>query len=128
MWNIYPTRGEFILLAQYLSLLEASIVAGRLETEGISVLLRDEHVVWNNQLQSQAVGGVKLLVNYQEKEIARRVLDNIGRGEYCPAEAWDAVRNRHAVGHRWVGWLLSALMVIFLFILPVITLLRQIAE
>lgn len=128
MWNIHPSRGEFILLAQYLSPLEASIVAGRLEAEGIAVMLLDEHVVWNNQLQSQAVGGVKLLVKQPDREAARRVLDNIRRGEYCQQGERDPDGEGHAAGHKRVRVLLNVVIIIVLFILPAIAILRQLTE
>ncbi|EDO3332255.1 hypothetical protein LA535_004834 [Salmonella enterica] len=50
MWNINSERGEFILLEQYISPVEADIVAGRLQAEGIPVMLLDKHMVWNNLL------------------------------------------------------------------------------
>lgn len=65
MWNIHPTRGQYRLLAQYLSPLDASIEVGFLQSEGIDAILLDENIVWNNQVYAQATGGVKLLVNYK---------------------------------------------------------------
>ncbi|EBR8157896.1 hypothetical protein DOA20_22335 [Salmonella enterica subsp. enterica serovar Newport] len=128
MWHIHPTRGEFVLLAQYLSPPEASIVAGRLETDGIAVMLLDEHVIWNNYLQAQAMGGVKLLVRQQDLETARRILDDIRLGVYSPEGETGEVRNTGKRCHKWARRLLSLIMIIFLFILPLIALVRQITE
>ncbi|HAT1682453.1 TPA: DUF2007 domain-containing protein [Klebsiella oxytoca] len=125
MWNIQPARGEFILLAQSLSPPEASIVAGRLEAEGIAVMLLDEHVVWNNPLQAQAVGGVKLLVKQPDRAAARRVPDNIRRGEYCRQGEHDPDGEGHAAGHKRGRVLLNVVIIIILFIFPAIAILRQ---
>lgn len=82
MWNIHPTRGQYKLLAQYLSPLDASIEAGFLQSEGIDAILLDENIVWNNQVYAQATGGVKLLVNYKEFEQAQAMLKALYQGKY----------------------------------------------
>lgn len=82
MWNIHPTRGQYKLLAQYLSPLDASIEAGFLQSEGIDTLLLDENIVWNNQVYAQATGGVKLLVHYKEFEQAQTMLNDLYQGRY----------------------------------------------
>ncbi|MBG3131215.1 hypothetical protein I4674_15650 [Proteus mirabilis] len=82
MWNIHPTRGQYKLLAQYLSPLDASIEAGFLQSEGIDAILLDENIVWNNQVYAQATGGVKLLVNYKEFEQAQAMLKELYQGKY----------------------------------------------
>ncbi|ENT3641659.1 DUF2007 domain-containing protein [Salmonella enterica] len=130
MWNIHPERGEFRLLEQFLSPLDARIVAGRLVSEGIEVMLLDEHMVWNNLLQSQAVGGVKLLVKQHDLDAALRVMEDIRSGHWCPDKVNqdEAVRESCAACLRWAKWLLSAVMIIFLFILPVIALFRRVFE
>ncbi|GLX62821.1 hypothetical protein KMU_08620 [Proteus vulgaris] len=82
MWNIHPTRGQYKLLAQYLSPIDASIEAGFLQSEGIDAILLDENIVWNNQVYAQATGGVKLLVNYKEFEQAQAMLNELYQGKY----------------------------------------------
>lgn len=82
MWNIHPTRGQYKLLAQYLSPLDASIEAGLLQSEGIDAILLDENIVWNNQVYAQAIGGVKLLVNNKEFEQALTILNELYQGKY----------------------------------------------
>ncbi|HAT1681627.1 TPA: DUF2007 domain-containing protein [Klebsiella oxytoca] len=127
MWNIYPQRGEFVLLTQYLSPVEAGIVAGRLEAEGIAVMRLDEHITWNNQMQAQAVGGVKLLVRQRDLAAARAVLGNIRRGAYCPEEVSGPAGKDRPVSPSW-GWtLLCVVIIVFDFILPVLGLLRRMA-
>lgn len=82
MWNIHPTRGQYKLLAQYLSPLDTSIEAGLLQSEGIDAILLDENIVWNNQVYAQAIGGVKLLVNNKEFEQAQTILNELYQGKY----------------------------------------------
>ncbi len=82
MWSANYERGEFILLEQFISPVEADIVAGRLQSERISVMLLDQHMVWNNLLQSQVLGGVKILVKRRDLEIARRIMEDVRQGGY----------------------------------------------
>lgn len=82
MWNIHPTRGQYKLLAQYLSPLEATIEAGFLQSEGIDTLLLDENIIWNNQVYAQAMGGVKLLVNETDFTKAQTMLNELHQGKY----------------------------------------------
>ncbi|WP_249025150.1 DUF2007 domain-containing protein [Citrobacter braakii] len=126
MWNIHPERGEFILLEQYLSPVEASIVAGRLESEGIAVMLLDEHVVWNNPLQAQAVGGVKLLVKQQDLDAARSVLNDIRQGAYCPETESKSARENNAPYNRRVWTVLSIVLMILFLLSSVMALLQTI--
>ncbi|WP_337271910.1 hypothetical protein [Moellerella wisconsensis] len=83
MWNIQQTMSDYVLLTQYLSPLDARIQAGLLRTEGITSMLLDENMVWNNQMYSQAVGGVKLLVNKDELTRALDILDKLHQGEFA---------------------------------------------
>lgn len=48
MWDIHQTMSDYVLLTQYLSPLEARIQAGLLRTEGVTPMLLDENMVWNN--------------------------------------------------------------------------------
>ena len=44
MWTVSLTRSSYVLLAQYLSPVDACIEAGLLKSEGIDTLLLDE--IW----------------------------------------------------------------------------------
>lgn len=83
MWDIHQTMSDYVLLTQYLSPLEARIQAGLLRTEGVTPMLLDENMVWNNQMYSQAVGGVKLLVNKDELTMALDILEKLHQGEFA---------------------------------------------
>ncbi|OAT46873.1 hypothetical protein M997_1871 [Proteus hauseri ATCC 700826] len=83
MWNIHPTRGQYQLLSQYLSPLEAAIEVGFLQSEGIDAILLDENIIWNNQMYAQAMGGVKLLVNQENFSIAQTMLNELQQGKHA---------------------------------------------
>jgi hypothetical protein len=53
---------KFVILATYRDLIEAEIVKGHLESEGIQCVLEDNNTVAANPLYSNAIGGVKLKV------------------------------------------------------------------
>jgi DNA-directed RNA polymerase subunit RPC12/RpoP len=53
---------EFVLLHSFPNYIEAHIIMGRLEEEGISCWLKDENTVTINPVLTQAVGGIKLMV------------------------------------------------------------------
>ncbi len=84
--NKFRKIGQF----QYSS--EAYIYKGKLESEGISVFIRDNHTVDTDPLVSNAIGGVKLFVyneDYDEaetilKEITLFSVDNNGKLLKCP--------------------------------------------
>ena len=82
MWNVSLTRSSYVLLAQYLSPVDACIEAGLLKSEGIEPLLLDENMVWNNQMNSLAVGGVKLLVKQVDVEISAQIIAKFHNGDY----------------------------------------------
>lgn len=79
-----------IAVFQYTS--EAEIIKGRLEADGISVFLSDNHTIDTNPFVSNAIGGVKLKVlSAQEKEakailnsISTYSLNNDGQALKCP--------------------------------------------
>lgn len=69
--NKFRKIGQF----QYSS--EAYIYKGKLESEGIQVIVRDSHTVDTDPLVSNAIGGVKLFVFQEDYERAKEVLADI---------------------------------------------------
>lgn len=57
---------------------EAYLVKGRLESEGIEVMLKDELTTQVNNFYSNAIGGVKLLVQDSDYERAYKILVESG--------------------------------------------------
>jgi DNA-directed RNA polymerase subunit RPC12/RpoP len=65
---------EFVLLDSFSNYIEAHIIMGRLEEEGISCWLKDENTVTINPIWTNAVGGIKLMVAQLQFERASELL------------------------------------------------------
>lgn len=63
-----------VTIASYENALEAEIVKGRLESEGIQAFLSNSHTVGMDWTLSQAVGGVVLSVLRDDAERAAHIL------------------------------------------------------
>ena len=57
---------------------EAHLAKGKLESEGIEVIVKDELTVQINNFYSNAIGGVKLLVKPSDYGNARQILTESG--------------------------------------------------
>ena len=68
----------FITIATYPNISELAIAKGRLEADGIACFVQDELTVQVYNFYEQAVGGVKLQVNEDDVETARRILIESG--------------------------------------------------
>jgi len=68
---------KFKEIANYQYSSEALIFKGKLESEGIEVYLKDNHIIDANPLYSTAVGGVKLLVSEQDYAKAKEILTQV---------------------------------------------------
>lgn len=53
---------EFIHADTFIDYIEANIIMGRLQEEGINCWLRDEHTVTIDPILTNAIGGIKLMV------------------------------------------------------------------
>lgn len=73
MSNTFKTIARF----QYSS--EAQIIKGRLEADGIQVLLHDNITIDTDPLISNAIGGVKLKVPAHQVEEAEHILSSINK-------------------------------------------------
>ncbi len=65
---------SLVNIASYRDLPDAYLVKGKLESEGISVFLRNEHTIGVQWLYSNALGGVKLDVPESQVEQAHNIL------------------------------------------------------
>lgn len=63
-----------VTVATFDNMVDAHIALGRLQAEGIRASLADEHLVQTDWLYSIAVGGIKLQVEPELAERARRIL------------------------------------------------------
>ncbi|MFD2892387.1 DUF2007 domain-containing protein [Flavobacterium chuncheonense] len=71
------TLEKFKKVATYQYSSEAIIFKGKLESEGISVYMRDNLTIDTDPLVSNAIGGVKLYVEYDDYEKALSILGEI---------------------------------------------------
>jgi len=65
---------EFALLESFENYIDAHIIAGRLENEGIRCWLKDENTVTVTPFFSNAVGGIKLMVATDRFKEAKQLL------------------------------------------------------
>lgn len=62
--------------------IQAHIVKGRLEAEGIYDYLANEHHIWAKWTISNALGGVELQVYNNDKKKELEIIDSIHAGEF----------------------------------------------
>jgi len=65
---------HWVEIASFSQPVEAHLARTKLESEGITCVVRDEYLIRVNWLLSNAVGGVKLMVPTWEAERAREIL------------------------------------------------------
>jgi len=79
---------DFRLLQVYTNYMDAHILKGRLEEEGIQCWLKDENTVTIDPILTHAIGGIKLMVEEERFEDAEAIMNSIEaerRANYsCP--------------------------------------------
>ena len=79
---------EFIVLHSFANYMEAHMLMGRLEEEGIRCWLKDEHTVTIDPILTNAVGGIKLMVPEDQYERALALLHDMNAAKrakmVCP--------------------------------------------
>jgi predicted RNA-binding Zn-ribbon protein involved in translation (DUF1610 family) len=68
---------NFVLLQTYDNYVSAHITMGRLEEDGINCWLKDENTVTIDPILSNAIGGIKLMVEATQAERAATILKEI---------------------------------------------------
>ena len=79
-------QDSLITVGSYIDPIQAHIASGRLESEGIPVIVADEHYIWANWMLSNALGGVKVQVPAAYEDQARQILSDLDHGEYALVE------------------------------------------
>jgi len=64
-----------VTIATFDTIIEANIIMGRLQAEGVPCWLADEHIVQTDMLYSPAIGGIKLQVDEDWEERARQIIN-----------------------------------------------------
>jgi len=75
---------QLITVATFSQPMEAHVLKGRLEAEGITAYLLDENIVSINILYSNAVGGVKVQVDEADVEAALKIVGELPPLELVP--------------------------------------------
>jgi DNA-directed RNA polymerase subunit RPC12/RpoP len=79
---------NFIIAQVYSNYIDANIIMGRLEEEGINCWLKDENTVTIDPILTNAVGGIKLMVAEPQAERAFELLREFRKqqqsGLSCP--------------------------------------------
>ncbi len=73
---------QLVTLQVFNSAVDAHILRSKLESEGITSFIHDEHTVGLNPLWNVTVGGVKLQVNEDDYEKAKSILNEVQKSEY----------------------------------------------
>jgi len=79
----------FATIARFLIPIDAHILKGRLEAEGIPVLLADSNLVQTHNLIAVAVGGIRVQVPASRVSEAREILAAIRSGDFAVGEDFD---------------------------------------
>ncbi len=68
---------DLITIGTFEFLADVQVIKGKLESEGISVTLKDENTVGIDPFASNALGGIKLQVHRSDEERARLIFDQV---------------------------------------------------
>jgi len=72
-----------VTIGHYLNPIEAHIIRGRLEAEGMPAYVQHEHHIWAKWTLSLALGFVKVQVNSQDANAALTIIEQIQAGEFA---------------------------------------------
>ena len=78
-----PPDGDLVTIARILEPIDAQILQGRLQAEGIPTFLADQQLIQANRLIAVAIGGVRLQVPARHAERAQAVLAAVEAGDYA---------------------------------------------
>jgi DNA-directed RNA polymerase subunit RPC12/RpoP len=87
-FSFYLLFMDYVILNSYENYIEAHIAKGMLEEQGIPCWLKDENTVTINPIWTNAVGGIKIMVERKDAEQASNFLNRLRRGQQaavaCP--------------------------------------------
>ena len=81
--------GGLETIAQFNDPVDAQLLQGRLQAEGIPAFLADEHLIQANRLLSIALGGVRVQVAADDLSRAQTVMAALEAGDYALDEDSD---------------------------------------
>ncbi|MDE1464690.1 putative signal transducing protein [Spartinivicinus poritis] len=74
---------QLVTVGSYTDAIQAHLVRGKLEAEGIFATVAHEHHIWANWFLSIALGGVKVQVPADQAEQAKQILADLASGQYA---------------------------------------------
>ena len=80
--SVHMHEHKLVTIASYTDAIEANLVKGRLESEGIPVFLLNDHQIWANWMLSNALGGVKLQVTSPHVTKAKAIVADHQQGKF----------------------------------------------
>jgi len=75
------TSRDWVVVDNFIDVIHADIVRGRLEAEGIPAILGNRHLVTAEWWYSQAMGGVQVMVPSEFIDEAREIIAEIDSGK-----------------------------------------------
>jgi hypothetical protein len=82
-------EGDLVLVARMLDPLEAEMLRGRLEAEGVPAMVVDKLTAQNNVFYKLAIGGVRVMVPEAYLAQAREIVRADARGDYVLDDSAD---------------------------------------
>jgi predicted RNA-binding Zn-ribbon protein involved in translation (DUF1610 family) len=76
MRDFYFREMDFVHVYTYNNYIDANIILGRLQSEGINCWLKDENIVTINPILINAAGGIKLMVTENDLQKAVELLSS----------------------------------------------------
>jgi hypothetical protein len=70
---------DFVPVASYTNYIDANIILGRLQEDGINCWLKDDNIVTLDPILTNAVGGIKLMVPATDAMKVLQILRNINK-------------------------------------------------
>ena len=115
-----PPHGELVTVIRVFNSLEAEMLRGCLEAEGIPVTLGDAQTVQTDTLLTVALGGIRVMVPARFAAAARQTVEAVERGaleiDELPADAEPAApEDDDTPGRPWLSrgaWIVLVLVII----------------
>ncbi len=79
----------WVTVAQFNDAIDAQLLQGRLQAEGITTFLADQNLVQAHQLLAIALGGIRVQVAARDAEAAASIIAALASGDYALDEDFD---------------------------------------
>ena len=116
-----PPHGDLVTVTRVFNSLEAEMLRGCLESEGIPVTLGDAQTVQTDTLLTVALGGIRVMVPSTFADAARQTVEAFERGELeideLPADSAPAAAedDAGAAARPWLsrgGWIVLVCVIV----------------